>query len=162
MAECEMDTMGGRLRVVTYQDVIGKQAHFALVKGAIDPERPISVRVHVRNTLCDLFGAQLPECGWPLRDALTRVTREDAGVVVILGHREEPREIIRRMRGYQFKGTDATAEPVAYDSSAELRQYGLGAQILLDLGVRRMRVLGAPRKLSGLSGFGLEILEYLH
>jgi 3,4-dihydroxy 2-butanone 4-phosphate synthase/GTP cyclohydrolase II len=160
MAECDLNTAFGQFRTVTYRDVIGRQIHFALIKGDIDPQQPILVRVHVQNTLCDLVGAELPECGWPLRDALARIAREESGVAVILGRTEDPKDVVRRMRSYQFQ----SAEPVPRsmgDSTLELRHYGLGAQILLDLGVRRMRVMGAPRKLSGLPGFGLEILEYL-
>jgi 3,4-dihydroxy 2-butanone 4-phosphate synthase/GTP cyclohydrolase II len=116
--------------------------------------------VHVQNTLCDLVGAELPECGWPLRDALARIAKEESGVAVILGRTEDPKEVVRRMRSYQFQSPEPVPRSMT-DSTLELRHYGLGAQILLDLGVRRMRVMGAPRKLSGLPGFGLEILDYL-
>ena len=160
-AECDLDTEFGPFRVVTYRDVIGEQIHFALIRGMIGPETPVLVRVHVQNILCDLFGAKLPECGWPLRDAIARVAREGNGVVVMLAKSEDSKALVQRMRSYQFQGTDAGSRPPPQDNATELRQYGLGAQILLDLGIRRMRVMGAPRKLSGLSGFGLEITDYL-
>jgi 3,4-dihydroxy 2-butanone 4-phosphate synthase/GTP cyclohydrolase II len=160
MAESDLTTDLGQFRVVTYQDSIQKQVHFALITGVIDTKEPVLVRVHVRNALCDLLGARLPECGWPLRDALSRVAQETAGVVVVLAREEDPRELVRRMRSYQFQDAESALRPLP-DGTTELRDYGIGAQILLDLGVRRMRVLGAPRRLSGLSGFNLEIVEYL-
>ena len=106
--------------------------------------------------------SKLPECGWPLRDAIARVVREGSGVVVMLAKSEDSKALLQRMRSYQFQGMDVGSRPPPpQDNATELRQYGLGAQILLDLGIRRMRVMGAPRKLSGLSGFGLEITDYL-
>ena len=158
VADAVMPTEFGPFRVLTYQEVLDRQVHFALVKGEIHPEQPVLVRVHVQHLLSDLLALRLPDSGWPLRDALQRAAREPAGVVVFLSRAEDPASLIRRMRGYRFGSTDARR---AADSSAELRTYGLGAQILLDIGVRRMRVLGTPKRLSGLSGFDLEIVEYL-
>ena len=160
VAECELPTEFGCFRVLTYQDIITRQVHFALVKGLINAEQPILVRVHVQHTLCDLLALQVPECGWPLRNAFQRVAREPTGVVVILTSNEDPRELVRRMRQYQLQGVE-THSPRPADTATELRTYGLGAQILLDLGIRRMRVLSAPKKLSGLSGFDLEVVEYV-
>jgi 3,4-dihydroxy 2-butanone 4-phosphate synthase/GTP cyclohydrolase II len=162
VSECEMPTEFGRFRVVTYQDRIDKQVHLALVKGKIHPEQAILVRVHVQNTLCDLLAARVPECGWPLPDALQRVAQEEAGVVVVLGKTEKPEELLRRMRQYQFQEKQQSLPLSKPNTATELRTYGVGAQILLDLGVRRMRVLSAPKKLSGLSGFRLEVVEYVH
>ena len=160
MAEFELPTEFGRLRLLTYQDALTKQVHFALVKGMIDPEQPVLVRVHVQHTLCDLLPVQLPECGWPLADAFRRVAGEPNGVVVLLTRQEDPKELVQRMRQYQLEGVERHTPRLA-DSATGLRTYGLGAQILLDLGVRRMRVLSAPKKLSGLSGFDLEVVEYV-
>jgi 3,4-dihydroxy 2-butanone 4-phosphate synthase/GTP cyclohydrolase II len=161
VAECDMGTGWGRFRLVAYRDRIDKQLHLALVKGKIDPEQAILVRVHVQNVLCDLLSAQLPECGWPLRDALNRIAREQSGVVIVLGKPEDSEELLRRIRQYPFQGVEGRVPRSKPNSATELRTYGLGAQILLDLGVRRMRVLSAPKKLSGLSGFRLEVVEYV-
>lgn len=155
-----LPTEFGLFQVLTYQDIINHNVHFAMVKGVVNSEQPIMVRVHVQNTLCDLLSAQLPECGWPLRDALQRVAREGTGVVVILTKTEDPKELVRRMRLYQFQ--DVSASLRTADHSSELRTYGTGAQILIDLGVRRMRVLSAPKRISGLSGFDLEVVEYIY
>lgn len=158
VADAQMNTEFGPFRVLTYQDIVGRQVHFALVKGEIHPSEPVMVRVHVQHLLGDLLALRLPDSGWPMRDALQRVASQPSGVLVFLSRLEEPVELIRRMRGYQF----STIEPApAADHSAELRTYGIGAQILLDIGVHQMRVLGAPKRLSGLSGFNLEIVEYL-
>jgi 3,4-dihydroxy 2-butanone 4-phosphate synthase/GTP cyclohydrolase II len=158
VADAVMTTEFGPFRVLTYQDVVGRQVHFALVKGDIHANEPVLVRVHVQNLLSDLLALRPPDSGWPLRDALQRVVREPAGVLVFLSHPEEPAALIRRMRGYQFGSTEV---PRATDQSVELRTYGIGAQILLDIGVRRMRVLSAPKRITGLSGFNLEVVEYV-
>ncbi|MEE4376380.1 MAG: bifunctional 3,4-dihydroxy-2-butanone-4-phosphate synthase/GTP cyclohydrolase II [Candidatus Competibacteraceae bacterium] len=158
-AECELPTEFGCFRVVAYQDRISKQLHFALIKGVVDPAKPVLVRVHVQNVLGDLLGLQLAEFGWPLRDALRRVAEED-GVVVVLGRQEDSTALLKHLRLYQFGGL-APQTRTASDSATELRTYGLGAQILLDLGVRRMRVLSAPKRISALSGFDLEVVEYV-
>ncbi|HNM44631.1 bifunctional 3,4-dihydroxy-2-butanone-4-phosphate synthase/GTP cyclohydrolase II [Plasticicumulans sp.] len=160
VAECPLPTKHGDFRLYAYQDVLTKQLHYALVKGRPGPADTALVRVHVQNTLGDLFGARIAECGWPLDDALARIAADPApGVVIVLARQEEPREMVRRIRHYQVHGPQA-ARPPAPESAQELRTYGIGAQILIDVGVRRMRVLGAPRRLSGLSGFALEIAGY--
>jgi 3,4-dihydroxy 2-butanone 4-phosphate synthase / GTP cyclohydrolase II len=158
VADAVMTTEFGPFRVLSYQDVVSRQVHFALVKGDIHPDQPVLVRVHVQHLLSDLLTLQLPDSGWPLRDALQRVAREPGGVLVLLSRPEDPATLIRRMRGYQF-GHGET--PRAIDPSTELRTYGIGAQILLDIGVRRMRVLSAPKRITGLSGFNLEVVEYV-
>lgn len=158
VADTVLNTEFGPFRVLTYQDVVSRQVHLALVKGEIVPDEPALVRVHVQQLLNDLLGLRLPDAGWPLRDALQRVAREPAAVFVFLSRPEDPAALIRRIRSYQLGAAEA---PRAADQSAELRTYGLGAQILLDIGVRRMRVLGAPKRLTGLSGFDLEIVDYV-
>lgn len=158
VADTVLQTEFGAFRVFTYQDVVSRQVHFALVKGEIQAEQPVVVRVHVQHLLSDLLALRLPDSGWPLRDALQRVAREPSGALVFLSRNEDAAALIRRMRSYQLGATEA---PRAADQSAELRTYGIGAQILLDIGVRRMRVLGTPKRLSGLSGFALEIVDYL-
>lgn len=158
VADAPMATEFGPFRVLTYQDAISKQVHFALVKGDIHASEPVLVRVHVQHLLSDLLALRLPDSGWPLRQALQRVACEPVGVLVFLSRLEDPTALIRRMRGYQFGSTEV---PRPAEQSVELRTYGIGAQILLDIGVRRMRVLGAPKRLTGLSGFNLEVVEYV-
>jgi 3,4-dihydroxy 2-butanone 4-phosphate synthase/GTP cyclohydrolase II len=118
------------------------------------------VRVHLRNTLCDLPGILHEECGWPLRDILRRISEEGKGVVVILQQQESAEQLIHKIQNYcrLEQGEDLPAHP----NSEDLRTFGLGAQILADLGVRKMRVLSAPKKLHAISGFNLEVVDYVH
>jgi 3,4-dihydroxy 2-butanone 4-phosphate synthase/GTP cyclohydrolase II len=158
VADVVLDTEYGPFQVLTYQDLISRQVHYALIKGIIDPAQPTLVRVHVQHLLSDLFGLKLADSGWPLRAALQRVAHEPAGVLVFLSHPEDAAALIRRMRAYQFGSNEP---PRTTNQSVELRTYGIGAQILLDIGVRRMRVLSAPKRITALSGFNLEVLEYV-
>jgi 3,4-dihydroxy 2-butanone 4-phosphate synthase/GTP cyclohydrolase II len=163
VSECTVDTEFGAFRLIAYEDVVDKRLHFALVRGTIDADRAVLVRVHVRDTLCDVLAANFPDGGWPLRDVMQRVSQSEAGVVVVLGRDEAPAELVRRIRtqGLRAHGDVSACPDVASEANSELRTYGVGAQILLDIGVRRMRVLSAPKRISGLSGFGLEVVEYI-
>jgi 3,4-dihydroxy 2-butanone 4-phosphate synthase/GTP cyclohydrolase II len=115
--------------------------------------------VHVQNTLSDLFGAQMEDTGWPLRDAMRRVAEHSRGVIVVLGQHESPKDLVHRIQNYNEH--KKSGEPLIREVRHELRTHGIGAQILTDLGVRRMRVLSAPMVVHGLSGFGLEVVEYV-
>ena len=154
-----LPTEDGDFRLVSFQDTIENELHLALVMGHIDPQAPILVRVHMQNILCDLFGTRRSDCGWPLRSALRRVAREGTGVVLLLRKREDARELVRRIRDYELHDPDI--EVPRRNESRDLRTYGIGAQILSDLGVHKMRVLSAPKTIYGLSGFDMEIVEYV-
>ena len=160
VAECNMPTQAGDFRLHAYRNVIDEQVHLALVKGELSPEKPAMVRVHVENSMCDVFGSQRQDCGWPLRDAMKRIADDGEGVVVILRLAEESNMLVNMIKHYdrQDKGEDISA----HDHGDDLRTYGIGAQILTDLGVRKMRVLSAPKKMHALSGFGLEVTEYVY
>jgi 3,4-dihydroxy 2-butanone 4-phosphate synthase/GTP cyclohydrolase II len=160
VSECNFPTEFGDFRLVGYQDMVDNELHLALVRGHPSAERPTLVRVHMQNSLCDLFEARLGECGWPLRSAMSMIGREDEGVIVVLRNHDTAREIVQRMIDIQT--TEATQKKyVKRDNSKELRTYGVGAQILFDLGVRKMRVLSAPKSIHALSGFDLEVTEYV-
>jgi 3,4-dihydroxy 2-butanone 4-phosphate synthase/GTP cyclohydrolase II len=117
------------------------------------------VRVHIFNPLCDLTGSLREDCGWHLRDALQRIAGEESGVVVILCNQAEPGDLIRQV---QTLGLAGGSEPYrARPGTADLRTIGLGSQILADLGVRRMRILSAPKRIHSISGFGLEVVDYV-
>ncbi len=159
VGECALPTRHGAFRMVAYQETVTRALHFALVRGAVRSDEPVLIRVHVQDSLCDLTGSERDGCGWPVGDALARIDREGAGVLVILRHEERADDMVRRIQGY---AREDAGEPVAQpEASEDLRTYGVGAQILLDLGVRRMRVLSAPKRLHGISGFGLEVVEYV-
>lgn len=159
VAECDMPTEYGVFRLVAFRDTIDRAVHLALVMGDIHPEEPTLIRVQVLDSLCDVIPSQHGDCGWPLLDALRRVAEERTGVLVILRYEESPDEIIHRIQRYaqEQRGVEVPLR----EKPETLRTYGVGAQILLNLGVRRMRVLSAPKKILGISGFGLEVVEYV-
>ncbi len=155
-----MPTEFGDFKLHAYRNMIDNQVHLALVKGDLEPHKPALVRVHVENSLCDIFGSLRDDCGWPLRDALQRIAKEGQGVAIILRLADESDVIINHIRHYadQDKGIDLPR----HETGSDLRTFGIGAQILTDLGVQQMRVLSAPKKMHGLSGFGLEVVEYVY
>ena len=158
VAETHVNTEFGEFRLVTYQDTIDNTVHLAMVKGAIDSGKPPLVRVHVRNMLQDVLGVQHGDFAWPLRLALKRVAEEGNGIVVVLRKPDSPRELLQQIVSLNQSSADDHA---AHDPRPMLRTYGIGAQILFDLGVRKMRVLSAPRRMQAISGFGLEIVDYV-
>ena len=112
----------------------------------------------MQHSICDLTTSIHDSCGWPLRDALKRVSESECGVVVILRKHETSADIIRRLN---LLGADAERPEEPAVTRKDLREIGVGAQILCDLGVHKMRVLSAPVKMHALSGFGLEVVEYV-
>ena len=159
MDECFLPTEYGVFRMFSYRDSIEGNLHLALVCGEIDPERPALVRVHMQDTLCDLLGAQLTACGWPLRKALERIAGEGNGVVLVLRKGESADELLQHIRKLRISG-DSSARH-SQEMPENLRHYGIGAQILVDIGVHHMRLLSSPKKVHGLAGFGLDIVEYV-
>ncbi|MBI3899107.1 MAG: 3,4-dihydroxy-2-butanone-4-phosphate synthase [Gammaproteobacteria bacterium] len=160
VVECALPTEFGEFRAVAYHDDIGNAVHLALVKGEIKREQPTLVRVHVQESLLDsVTVAHRSGSAWSLHDALARVAQEGAGVIVILQQTEAPERLIQRLRHFQDR-SEAVESRLASERQ-EVRTYGLGSQILSDLGVGRMRVLGHVIKTPGLSGFGLEIVDYV-
>ena len=149
--ESEVDTEFGRFRLVVYRDVLAQSLHFALVRGVVEGDAPVLTRVHVGNTLSDVLHLRREDLGLTVTAALRRIANSDRGVVVVLAGDGDADALLERLRG--GAGAD-TASP------SQWRRLGLGAQILADLGVRRMCVLGTPRKLVGLAGFGLEVVGY--
>ena len=159
VAECEMPTEFGDFRLVAYRDLLNRELHIALVKGELKPDEPVLVRVHLQNTLCDLFGNSR-DCGWPLSDALRRIEQEGHGVAIVLRQQEDTENLIRHIKEYEMQ--DQGLNLPEKDKTDDLRTYGIGAQILIDLGVTHMRVLSAPKKMHALSGFGLDVVEYVN
>ncbi|QIK37434.1 3,4-dihydroxy-2-butanone-4-phosphate synthase [Caldichromatium japonicum] len=158
LCECELPTAYATFHLIAYRDSIDHEIHLALTLGKIDPERPALVRVHLQNTLCDLFDTVHNACGWPLRDVMRQIAEAGEGVIVVLRNRDRPDDLLARLKDFQFHDSDDQV-PVRKDRS-ELRTFGIGAQILADLGVRKMRVMSAPKAMHAISGFDLEIVEY--
>ena len=161
VASCDWETDFGTFRLHAYRDCIDQGLHYALVKGDPKSNVPTMVRVQVQSTLCDLFGHGSDACGWPLRDALKRVADEGCGVVVMLHRNEQPEEIIDMMKNLNDAKSSIKREKTSEEEAHHLRTFGIGAQILVDLKVRQMRVLAAPMVMHGLSGFDLEVVEYI-
>ncbi|TXH03469.1 MAG: 3,4-dihydroxy-2-butanone-4-phosphate synthase [Nevskiaceae bacterium] len=158
VAETTVRTEFGDFRMVTYQDSLDNTVHMAMIKGAINSQQPTLVRVHIRNMLADVLGVEHENFGWPLRKALKRVAEEGEGVVVLLRKPEPARELVEQIVSLHKARHEDHHTP---DPHRVLRTYGIGAQILSDLGVRKMRVLSAPRRMQAISGFGLEVVEYV-
>jgi 3,4-dihydroxy 2-butanone 4-phosphate synthase / GTP cyclohydrolase II len=150
-----VDTEYGKFRLCCYEDHVNKSVHIALVKGDLNSAEPPLVRVHINHTLRDAVGVLNENLGWPLRAAMRRVAREASGVVVILRPEESPRDFMSSVRLLDSK-------PVPHSTRATVvRTYGIGAQILKDLGLTRMRVLSAPKQLQGIAAFDLEVTSYV-
>lgn len=158
VSDCEVTNQYGEFKLVSYQDCIDSDLHLALVKGDIGPDDEVLVRVHMQNTLCDVFEAGRSDCGWPLNSAMKMIGEAEKGVIVVLRNHDTPREIVERMQGISHKQGD---KPAQSQEEKKLRTYGVGAQILSDLGVRKMRVLSAPKHMQALAGFDLEVVEYV-
>jgi len=160
-AACAFPSEFGDFQLIAYRDTIDNIAHFALVKGMPTEDEPTLVRVHLQSTLCDLPASLRPECGWPLREALKQIAQApENGVIVILNQQETTDDLINAIRDCQRHDEGEKLTPNA--ESEDLRTHGLGAQILSDLGVRKMRVLSAPKKMHAISGFGLEVVDYVY
>lgn len=161
VAEAVLPTEFGEFKLVAYRDAIHRDLHLAMVKGNVSPERPTLVRVHIYNPIQDLTASVRKDAGWPLRDALRRVAEAGEGVVIVLGNQVDDDEVVRQIFRFASNEVPERQAPKAGAVTADFRQIGLGAQILGDLGVRKMRVMSNPRRYHALSGFGLEVVEYV-
>jgi len=157
VADQMVDTEFGAFRMCWYEDHVHRTVHVALIHGELDPAQPPLVRVHLLETLRDVIGVGAVP-GWNLRGVLARIAEEPSGVVIILRQEERPREVIEAV---QALGHGVEPQAAGTRGGTVLRTYGIGAQILQDLGVSRMRVLSAPKQMFGISAFGLEVTEYV-
>jgi len=159
VAEAFTEVRGQRLKVVAYQDIAEEITHLALVKGEISPDEVTLARVHVESGVYDVFRKLEGAESWAVGDAVDRICREGTGVVVIVRYPEDSDEMIKRIQ--HAHAENKNIEFPWRESGQDLRMLGVGGQILADLGVSRLRVLGSPRRLYGVSGFGLEIVDYV-
>lgn len=159
IAETPIETQYGDFELITYENHISGHIHFALVKGNIAGEQPAMVRVHLQDTLADQLYLSGEGFGWPLHDAMQRISDDGCGAVIILRQPETNQHLVERIR--QLGADSSPQENKEIDSPEDLRTFGVGAQILVDLGIRKMRLLSAPKKFHALGGFDLEIVEYI-
>jgi 3,4-dihydroxy 2-butanone 4-phosphate synthase/GTP cyclohydrolase II len=160
--EIKLPTEFGDFRAIGYSNIVDGKEHVALVKGDIDPEAPTLVRVHSECLTGDVFGSNRCDCGPQLHAALAQI--EKAGNGVLLYMRQEGRGIglLNKMRAYklQEQGFDTVEANEKLGFGADLRDYGIGAQILRDLGISKMNLLtNNPRKIAGLKGYDLEVVD---
>lgn len=162
VTETRLPTKWGEFRCVAYRSNVDPAEHIALVMGKIDPEEPAVVRVHSECLTGDIFGSQRCDCGEQLDAAMSQIA--DAGVGALVYMRQEGRGIglINKLKAYRLQdnGLDTVEANNRLGLQTDLRHYGVGAQILLDLGIRKFKFLtNNPKKVAGLEGFGLEMVE---
>ena len=155
----QVETVYGKFTLYCYDDQVNQSVHVALVKGKLTEKDEPLVRVHIQDTLGDVLSVKSSSLGWPIKDAIQRIADEEKGVVVILREQESSRDLMDAVNGLK-KRSEQVKEAKFTDES--LRTYGIGAQILRDLGVKKMRVLSAPKQMYAISGFDLEISEYVN
>ncbi len=161
-AACFATVYGGEFRAIVYENDVDNYQHIALVKGEICPGDEVLVRVHSECLTGDVFGSKRCDCGDQLHTAMAMVEREGKGVIVYM--RQEGRGIglVNKLRAYciQDSGCDTVEANHELGFKADLRDYGLGAQILVDLGLRKIRLMtNNPKKIIGLEGYGIEVVE---
>ncbi len=153
-----IDTEHGPFELVSYRDRLSRALHFALLRGEPDAATPTLVRVHVQNPLADALHWRRADFGPAVGDVLARIAAEGRGALVLLGDNADADALLARVREPLQVDIESAAPGHAL---AEWRRNGAGAQILADLGLGKLRVLGTPRKQVGLAGFGLEVVEYV-
>ncbi|WP_413702110.1 bifunctional 3,4-dihydroxy-2-butanone-4-phosphate synthase/GTP cyclohydrolase II [Psychromonas sp. KJ10-10] len=158
VSSCKLPTEYGEFDLVAYQDTIDKQVHFALVNGEIKAGQVTNVRVHLQNTFTDnFFSDRASARTWPLSKAMQRLAK-DGGILVMLGHQESAESLIEQVKNIALQ--DA-GERIANKPQGASRRVGVGSQILRDLGVQKMALLSSEKRYHALSGFGLEVVDYI-
>ena len=161
VVETDLPTVYGRFRAVAYENVINGDVHLAMVMGEVKTDDPVLVRVHTENVTCDMFGSLIDDTGFQLHTALEKIAAERRGVVLYLRQREHSLDLVNQLRTYEVMQQRGIGKR---DASLETgygvdRDYGVGAQILHDLGLRKILLLSNhPPKVAALEGFELSVV----
>lgn len=150
-AERIIQTPYGEMRLIAYADKIANETHLALVKGEPTADKEVLVRVHEPLSVFDLLDCSSNSHSWNTLRAMQAIQAAEAGVIILLHHNEDGADLVERIQHAD--------EPIRIRQ--DLRNYGIGSQILLDLGVRKMKLMATPRKMPSMVGFGLEVTGYL-
>ncbi len=161
VVETELPTVYGRFRAIAYENIINGDVHLAMVMGEVRTDDPVLVRVHTENVTCDMFGSLIDDTGFQLHTALEKIAAEAQGVVLYLRQREHSLDLVNQLRTYNVMQESGLSKR---EASLETgygvdRDYGVGAQILHDLGLRQILLLSNhPPKVAALEGFELTVV----
>jgi 3,4-dihydroxy 2-butanone 4-phosphate synthase/GTP cyclohydrolase II len=161
-ADAPIPTRFGAFTAVAYENDVDNAQHVALVKGEWREDEPVLVRVHSKCLTGDVFGSERCECGPQLHAALHQIEKAGRGVLLYLDQEGRGIGLVNKLKAYglQDQGLDTVEANVRLGFKPDLRDYGIGAQVLRDLGIRKMRLLtNNPKKIIGLEGYGLEVVE---
>ncbi|HET9004744.1 MAG TPA: bifunctional 3,4-dihydroxy-2-butanone-4-phosphate synthase/GTP cyclohydrolase II [Gemmatimonadaceae bacterium] len=162
VAEARLPTEHGTWRIIGYRNDVDKHEHVALVKGEVNDGSDVLVRVHSKCLTGDVFHSQRCDCGWQLDNAMAMIDREGKGVIVYLDQEGRGIGLLNKLKAYELqdKGADTVEANEQLGFKPDLRNYGIGAQIILDLGIKSIRpITNNPRKLVGLEGYGIGVGE---
>jgi 3,4-dihydroxy 2-butanone 4-phosphate synthase/GTP cyclohydrolase II len=162
VAEARLPTPHGEFRLIGYANDVDHHEHVALVYGDVEGTQNVLVRMHSKCLTGDVFGSHRCDCGLQLDAAMTQIAQEGAGVVVYLDQEGRGIGLLNKLKAYELQdsGRDTVEANEALGFAPDLRNYGIGAQILMDLQLSSIRVMtNNPRKMIGLEGYGLEIVE---
>ncbi len=153
---------GGDFKLIVYENDVDEMKHVALIKGEITPDDEVLVRVHSECLTGDVFGSERCDCGDQLHRAMKMVAEAGKGVIVYMHQEGRGIGLVNKIKAYELQeqGKDTVEANIALGFKEDLRDYGIGAQILADIGVQKMRLLtNNPKKIVGLEGYGLTITE---
>ena len=158
VAESIVPTIYGEFRAIAFENQLNRDVHLVMIKGDINAECETLVRVHTQCVLGDVFGGQVDDAGWQLQRSLEIISAADSGVILYLNLQGRSRDIVRHLEIYSKNPKTASS---FHDAHGSTRDYGTGAQILHQIGLRRIRLLtNHPKKLTALEGFGIEITGF--